>query len=298
MKNIKKIFAVLALLMLVLSCENDGGDSKLNSKYGAVVDIQKQNNTDTFIDLVSVQNGEDFNLGVTVDLAVGKISSVDLVGFYTKKDGTITKATLVSNIITLPSTINLTRDDIFDAFANINTATDFESGDKLVISADITLKDGTVVKLINDDGSNNFSSNIATSNLYKLFQTYNVSCSSDLGGTYSVKTSGTSTDSGPTPSENPISNFPYTVVITDLGGGDYTISDAFGGVYILWYDIYGLDFEVEGSFSDVCGTISGKFPEPFGTDVIFTGTVNPNGTISIHWENGYGDFGDSVYTKQ
>lgn len=298
MKNIIKIFNVLALLMLVLSCENDGGDSKLDLKYGAVVDIQKQNNTDSFIDLISVQNGEDFNLGIKLDLAVGKISSVDLVGFYTKKDGTITKATLVSKIVTLPTTISLTRDDIYDAFTNINSAEDFESGDKLIISADITLNDGTVVKLLNDDGSNNFSSNIATSNLYKLFQTYNVSCTSDLAGTYNVKTTGASTDSGPTPSENPISNFPYTVVITDLGGGEYTISDAFGGVYMLWYDIYGLDFEVEGSFSDVCGNISGKFPEPFGTDVIYTGTVNSDGTLSIHWENGYGDFGDSVYTKQ
>lgn len=298
MKNIKKIFAILTLIMLVLSCENDGGDSKLNLKYGAIVNIQKQNDTDAFIDLLNVQNGGNFNLGITLDLALGKISSVDLVGFYTKKDGTITKATLVPNIVTLPTTINLSRQDIFDAFANINNPEDFESGDKLTISADITLKDGTVVKIINDDGSNNFSSNIATSNLYKLFQTYNVSCTSNLEGTYSVISSGTSTDSGPTSSENPISNFPYTVQISALGGGDYTISDAFGGIYILWYDIYGLDFEVEGSFSDVCGTISGKFPEPFGTDVIFSGTVNSNGTISIHWENGYGDFGDSVYTKQ
>ncbi|MES2240930.1 MAG: hypothetical protein V4497_11800 [Bacteroidota bacterium] len=298
MKNIKKIFAILTLLLLLLSCENDGGDSKLDFKYGAVVDIQKQNNTDTFIDLVSVQNGDDFNLGLTVDLAVGNISSMNLVGFYTKKNGTITKATLVSNIVTLPATFNLKRKNIFDAFANINNPGDFESGDKLTISADITLKDGTLIKLINDDGSNNFSSNIATSNLYKLFQTYNVACTSDLAGTYSVISSGTSTDSGPTPSENPISNFHYTVKITALGGGEYTMSDAFAGLYILWYDIYGVNFEVEGSFSDVCGTISGKFPEPFDTDVIISGKVNPNGTLSIHWQNGFNDFGDAIYTKQ
>lgn len=298
MKNIKKIFAILTLLMLVLSCENDGGDSKLDLKHGAVVDIQKQTNTDSFIDLTSVQNGNDFNLGITVDLAVGNISSMDLVGFYTKKDGTITKATLVPNIVTLPATISLKRKNIFDAFPNINNPQDFESGDKLIISADITLKDGSLVKLINDDGSNNFSSNIATSNLYKLFQTYNVACSSNLAGTYKVISSGASTDSGPTSSENPISNYPYTVKITALGGGEYTMSDAFAGLYILWYDIYGIKSETEGTFTDVCGTISGKFPEPFGTDVIITGTVNSNGTLSIHWKNGYDDFGDAVYTKQ
>ena len=56
MKNIKKIFAVLALLMLVPSCENDGGDSKLDLKYGAVINIQKTSSSDTFINLVSLIN--------------------------------------------------------------------------------------------------------------------------------------------------------------------------------------------------------------------------------------------------
>lgn len=299
MKNIKKLFAILTLLMLVLSCENDGGDSKLDLKYGAVVDIQKTANSDTFIDLVTLQNGGDINLSFTINKSVGEIASLDVIGLYIKSDGTtIYKGTFSTDVETFPYSLNINKQKIFNAFSEVNSSEDFETGDQLTITAVITLKNGTVIQLINDDGSNNFSSNIATSNLYKLFQTYNVSCPSELEGTYNVISSGTSTDSGPSPSENPISNFPYTVQITALGGGEYTMSDAFAGVYMLWYDIYGLDFEVEGKFTDVCGTISGKFPEPFGTDVTITGTVNPNGTISIHWQNGFDDFGDAVYTKQ
>lgn len=296
MKNIKKIFTLLVLILLIPSCENDGGDSKTSTKEGALPDIQKLNNTDTFINLVAVQNGEDINLGFSVNPAVGDITSMDIIALYIKPDETIYKTILAANITTFPATFNLSKNDLYNAFEEISTYEDFATGDKLTISAELKLKDGSIQKIINDDGTNNFSSNIATSGLYKVFQTYNVSCPSDLGGTYSVISSGTSTDPG-VETDNPVSNYPYTVTITDNGGGNYTISDSFGGIYIYWYDIYGLTFEVEGTFSDVCGTISGKFEEPFGTDVIYTGTVNPDGTLNIHWTNGYDDFGDSVLTK-
>ena len=298
MKKISFLIVTLVVALLMPSCENDGGDSKIKTSKGALPNIQKISTTDAFIDLVAVQSGDAINLGFTVDLAIGDINSMDIMALYKKSDGTIYKAKLATGITTFPTTFNISQTDILNAFNELNSTGDFQIGDQLTITAELTLKDGRVQKIINDDGTNNFSPNIASSNLYKVFQTYNVSCPSDLEGTYSVISSGESTDSGPSPSENPISNFPYTVEIKATGGGDYTISDAFGGLYILWYDIYGVDFEVEGTFSDVCGTISGSFQEPFGTEVIVTGTVNPNGTLSIHWVNGYDDFGDAVYTKQ
>lgn len=299
MKKIQHIITILCLLIFLPCCENDGGDSKISTQNGAVPNIQKLDNTDAFINLVAVQNNEEINLGFSVDLAIGKISSMDIVGFYIKSDGTIIKEILASNITTFPVSFNLTRDDLYDAFENLNSPEDFATGDKLIISADITLKDGTLLKIINDDGTNNFSSNIATSDLYKVFQTYNVSCPSALEGMYSVISSGESTDPFVSSSVNPISNHPYTVEIKAIGGGDYTISDAFGGLYILWYEEeYGVNYETEGTFSEICGTISGKFIEPFDTELIITGAVNPDGTLSMHWENGYGDYGDAVYTKQ
>jgi hypothetical protein len=76
------------------------------------------------------------------------------------------------------------------------------------------------------------------------------------------------------------------------------MSDGYGGLYLLWYDIYGITAENAGVFTDICGELSGTYQEPFGTAVIITGTVNDNGTLLIRWENGFGDFGSGIYTKQ
>lgn len=299
MKKIKIIFAIFTAVLLITSCENDGGKSQIGySSSGAVPNIQKNNSLDSFIDLIKIGNDSEISLGFSIDKAIGEINSMDVIGFYIKADGTVYKATLVDNVTTFPADIAINKTDILNAFAELNTKNDFALGDQLKITAELTLKDGTIQKIINNDGTNNFSSNVASSNLYKVFQTYNVSCPSNLGGNYSVISSGTSTDTGPTAAENPITNFPTNVVITDNGGGNYTVSDIFGGLYLLWYDIYEIkDGDSKGEFNDICKTISGTFKEPFGSVVIVTGNVNSDGTISIQWENGFGDKGSSIYTK-
>jgi hypothetical protein len=296
MKKIKFILLPLLLLGIVIGCEKDGGESVIDFKLGAVPDIQKVETTDAFINLVAINNEQQVNLGFTVDIARGDVASANIMLFYYKGDN-VYKATFATNVTTFPVTYNITQADILSAFTELNDNTDFEVGNALKVTAELTLKNGTIIKILNDDGSANYGADISNSLIFSVLQTYFVSCPSDLAGTYTVLTTAFSTDPGPTPDENPITNFPYTVTITALGGGKYNISDAFGGVYILWYDIYGLDFEVEGQFDDVCGTISGVFPEPFGTDVTYTGSVNPDGTLSIHWVNGYDDEGDSVFTK-
>lgn len=297
MNNIKLIFTLLVLTFLVASCNDDGGDSKLEWSDGAVAHILKDNAADSFIDLIAINEGGSINLAFSIDKKFGDVKSMDVVAFYTKTTGTVSKGTLFTNVTTFPSNFSIDQEDLYTAFTNLNTPSDFEVGDKLTITVDLTLSDGTVIKTISDNGVPNYGSNLATPP-FSPVQVYNVACPSDLGGTYSVLTSGSSTDPGPDASVNPIANYPYTVTITDNGGGSYTISDAFGGVYILWYEMYGLDFEVEGSFSDVCGTISGSFPEPFGTDVTYTGSVDSDtGIITINWVNGFDDQGVSVFTK-
>lgn len=124
-----------------------------------------------------------------------------------------------------------------------------------------------------------------------------VSCSSDLAGSYSVLSSGTSTDSEPI--NNPITDFAYDVVITDNGGGNYTISDGVAGLYMEWYCTpYGYCFETEGNFTDICGDLSGTWTEAFGCDITLTGTDNGDGTLSINWSNCFGDSATAIYTKQ
>lgn len=120
-------------------------------------------------------------------------------------------------------------------------------------------------------------------------------CPSDLAGTYSVLTSGQSTDGA---AADPVVDLPYTVTITKTGENTYSVSDIFAGIYIDWYcDAYGLCNETAGSFTDVCGILSSSFTEPFDSAASLSGTNNGDGTLTISFENGYGDTATSVYTK-
>lgn len=128
-----------------------------------------------------------------------------------------------------------------------------------------------------------------------------VTCPSDLAGTYSAATTGTSTD-GCCPGEVTTTS---TVTLTDLGGGSYLISDWSGGIYFAWYEIYGITAAfvngggLNGNITDVCGTISGSFGEPFGTGITLTGSVNEaSGVITYSWVNGYDDQATVVLTPQ
>lgn len=288
MKKIQHIITILCLLIFLPCCENDGGDSKISTQKGAVPNIQKLENTDTFIDILSVQSGGDFNIGFSVDLAIGKITSMDIIAFYTKVDGTLTKATIATNIVSLPATFTLNKDDLFDAFNNLNSAEDISTGDKLTISAEITLKDGTVLKIINDDGSNNFSSNIATSNLYKVSQTYNVACASYLAGTYNYSTTNIGDGAYFTTDV-----FTGTVTFEDQGGGVYIISDASFGGYLALYDDTAIGVELQ----DICNKISLEGENQYGDTFSMSNLVVNGNTITFHWETSYGEFGDTTLTR-
>ncbi|AOZ98598.1 hypothetical protein [Flavobacterium commune] len=288
MKKIQHIITILCLLFLLPCCENDGGDSKISTQKGALPNIQKLENSDSFIDLVAVQNNQEINLGFSVDLAIGKISSMDIIGLYIKSDGTIIKATLASNITSFPVSFNLNRNDLYDAFENLNSSEDFATGDQLIISADITLKDGTVLKIMNDDGTNNFSSNIATSNLYKVFQTYNVSCPSYLAGTYNYSTTNIGDGSYFTSDV-----FTGTVTFEDQGGGVYIISDGTFGGYTALYDETAIGVELK----DICNQISFQGSNQYGDTFTMSNLVVNGNKLTFHWETSFGEFGDTTLTR-
>ena len=169
MKNIKLILTLLAILLLVSSCEDDGGTSKIDLVAGATPNITKDPSLDGFIDFLKLSDGETITIGSTIDVAQGDVASMDIVGFY-KKGTDVYKTTFETNVTTFPATITLTQDDLIDAFAELNSASDFGLGDQLTITAVLTLKDGSILKIINDDGTPNYGADTANSIQYKVIQ--------------------------------------------------------------------------------------------------------------------------------
>lgn len=192
MKKLKLIFTLLAIGLLVPSCENDGGDSKLDLQYGAAPNIEKVASSEQSINFISVNNGGDVNLSFTVGIGEGaeEIQSMDVVLIYIKGDGTINQHVLESGVTTFPKTYTVNLADIYAFFDDVNTANDITISDQLIVTSNITLKDGTVIHMTNDDGSANYGPNIATSPYYTVIQTYDVSCplddASNFDGMYTV----------------------------------------------------------------------------------------------------------------
>lgn len=297
MKKIYIILLAIVTVSLTVSCEDDGGTSVIPLDEGAAPDFVKVTTSDQIIDFGKVNNGTPITLEFNADVAQGSPASTDIVGIYTSAGGDVYRADLF-NDVSLPGDFILTVPDIIAAFEELNSTTDIQLGDVLTITARFTMDNGAVLEIVSPDGvSGGTGTNIATTVLFTILINYPVSCPSDLAGNYSVVSSGMSTDGAPV--NNPLVDFPYNVVITDNGGGSYTISDGVAGVYQDWYCApYGYCFETAGAFTDVCGTLSGSWTEAFGCQVDLTGTVNEDGTLTIHWDNCFGDSADAVYTPQ
>lgn len=293
MKKIKFLLSFLLLTTIMVSCDTDGGTSELDLIEGAVADIQKNDASPAFLNLNELNAGNDVSITFDVGIQYGDVSSVDVMGFYVGSEETYGPVTLRSDITEFPSQVTLTDADIIAAFSNLSSKDDFELADEVILTTRLYLNDGRIIDLLDEDGSRNYGSDVTTSSLYNAQVSYPVSCPSDLGGVYNVVSNGTNTDGQPAAVD-----LPYTVTLTDNGGGSYTISDGVAGVYIFWYSIYGYTFETEGNFVDICGNLSGTWTEAFGCTVELTGTVNPDGTLTIQWSNCFGDEATAIYTPQ
>lgn len=125
--------------------------------------------------------------------------------------------------------------------------------------------------------------------------------STSLAGTYTTVTNGTL--SGNFAPETTVTDFIGEVTITDNGDGTFDFDDATAGFYsdLNYYGGFGSP-SIPHTFEVPCNDIEDSFDTPFVNccdDVItFSGKINPDGTISVHWENGFGEIMDVVYTKK
>lgn len=293
MKKIKLILVSLFAVAMTLSCDDDGGDSKINVEQGAVPNIVKSETNEAILNLLEIQEGNSITIGFSIDIFEGKVSSLDIVGIYVKLDGTAEKVILAENVTTFPTSMTLTKEQLMEKYALLNSDADFELGDQLKISADLTLANGTLINLLEDDGSQNYGQDIANSLLFSVTQVYPVACPSDLGGTFNFVTTNVGEPGGGTVA-GPLTG---TVTFEDEGGGTYAISDAsFGG----WLGLYGPgsnDKATGVKLVDVCSSISLTGKDQFDEIFTLTNMVANGSELSFHWENDYGEFGDTVLTR-
>lgn len=190
MKKMKLILASLFTVMFITSCTKDGGDSAIDTQNGGLPNIAKVANSDQSINLAALNDGGDINLSFTVDIARGDVASMDIVGIYKQGSTSVQKATLRTGITSFPSTVNLTKADLFNAFDAITTAADISVTDKLIISADVTLKNGMVYQVFANDGTPRYGADIANSQQFSVSQTYIISCplddASQFNGSYTI----------------------------------------------------------------------------------------------------------------
>jgi len=292
MKANKYIILLLTILAFTYACDDDGGDSSIDLIEVAIPNMAKSEGSELILDLNRISNNEVITINFNAELAQGNPEKTDVMGILATKAGPVYTALLFENA-QLPQDYSLTTDDIVAAFTQLTSATDLALGDVLKITTRYTLANGMIIDIIDEDGSSGTGTNPQNNVLFNQVISYPVSCPSDLGGTYTVISNGDNTDGQPA-----AVNFPYEVTLTDTGGGNYEISDFSGGVYLFWYSIYGLGWEQPGTITDVCGTLSGTYSDAWGQSIPATGTVNNDGTLTISWENGWGDFSESVFTPK
>lgn len=178
MKNIKYILTILSVVFTMFSCERDDLATELNLTATAVPNITKlPAPIAQSISRAAIAAG-NVTFGIKVERGLGEVKSMDIIGFYTYGPTTarVTTAPVVlrSGITTYPQNFEFNQFDLITAFPYLTSISSFVTGDVLTITANLTMNDGRVVKMLNDDGTNNYSSEINTAVLYKAKQIYSV----------------------------------------------------------------------------------------------------------------------------
>lgn len=179
----------MMMALFMTSCTDDGGTSTIDLKMGAVPNFVKAPDLDEEIQQSELISGADVQIGFNFDIAQGDVASADLIAFYNKGGELIGPVVIKSGITEFPIDVLLNQDDLLGAFPEMIPD---PVGGELIISAILELKDGRTLKMLNDDGSRNYGSDIHTSSVFAAQVAYKVICyvklddASKFDGTYTV----------------------------------------------------------------------------------------------------------------
>lgn len=252
--------------------------------------------------LSNCDNKDDATGYSNLEVASDVVASVSLINPLASSQ-TVREAD--ANVFTYKITINKSQpvDIHVSVSQTAGTATDdddFKFDKEVIIPAYSTIGTGTI-SILNDNlqesdetftlkiGSVNTSNAVLGSSILNFTIK---DCFSNLAGTYNFVTTNCYTP-GP-PAGNAAGPFSGTVTFTELSSGLYSISDAsFGG----WEGLYGSGVATGVKLSDLCGTISFTDKDQYNEVFTMTNLVINGPSLSFHWENDYGEYGDTTLTR-
>ncbi len=271
--KMKKSFIYLLAIAFTLSFMSCG-EEIIRTLQDEYVSLSSDNTTLRFL---RVGDGQAVDAGIQAVLIAAQKSSPVSVSFEIDGESTAvegTHYTVEGNSVTIDA------NQSFGTLPIKILPDNIEPGEQWTIKVNLTSSDL------------NLTSNEVT---YAV----EVTCPSELAGTYTSTTTGQSTD-GCCPDVTTVEG---EVTLTEVGDGVYTISDWSAGLYFTWYEVYGVTaaYVSEGNLNtdllDVCTNISATFTEPFQTETVISGSVS-NGVITYTWTNGYDDTAEVVLTPQ
>lgn len=272
MKNRHINISIVAIVIaMVFACDTNEDDLMQAYKTGTVFpEITEVNSS--FFDSFDFDNAKiDFTVGVDMEIAESITIEKTFNGIRT----------VLGSYTTVPANIVVTAEQAVADIDGVDVG-DLVVGDVFTFEVIVNSKNGLSTR-----------SNVLLNAV--------VACKSNLAGTYICAANGQSTDDGPTPEENPAVDYPSEITLSETGtNGVLSMSDFSGGLYELWYDIYGIGGDSPGTISDVCNTISYTNTQgPFGSAIFGGGSVDPiSGIITIAGSNEFDDTWSLVLTPK
>jgi hypothetical protein len=263
-----KLFSALLLSTLFVSCDNNDdatGDSTLVVAEGVVGTIALASPL-TASQTVREADEDSFDFTITLN----KVQVKDIHVSVVQIDGSADE-----------DDIEFSHDILIPAGSLTG------SGSITVHNDDVDEDDETVTLKIGNANTSNAT--VASSTVTFVIN----DCFSDLAGTYAYTTTNCSAPTGET-AAGPLTG---TVTFTAQSAGVYGISDAsFGG----WLGLYGpnpANIATGVKLKDVCGQMSYDGVDQFNEVFTFSNLVISGSNMSFHWENDYGEYGDTTLTR-
>jgi hypothetical protein len=278
MKKLNLLTYIMALFLVVTSCDEPGYKTLLSESF-VELDAATAASARRVYSYLRVNDGNNKPSGFKLNLASAPLSTDVNVTFEVVAASTTAIANVHyvvnSTSVTIPAGQNIVELPIDIIVDNIDAGETFDIVIRLV-SANVNIEP----------------------NLDQATHRIQITCNSDIGGSYNALASGDFGD-GSGGSAGTYSNYASVITFTPTAtAGVYAINDITFGLYDQGYG----DASPAGRLRDVCDNVSGAGlgnSDQYGDPFTINSTRNAStGVITLTWSNTWGDTGSVVLTPQ